>query len=333
MGKSKMTNRQLAISGITTFLVLAAIPHLFVYLTGGSYGTNVAGLFTKVFDQETVDYWFEFINNGSVTYIIVPFFIIELIRYKYLNRMDWNLIGDSIANIISFVAFLMIEIVLGFLFLYTLYFWVYENMSIAHLPNNWVTIIMCVIMADFAYYWDHRMMHRIGIGWATHTVHHSSEHFNMSVAYRFGPLDAVFPILFSIPLVMVGFHPMLILGAEIFVQSYQAILHTEMIGKLPRPIEYVLNTPSHHRVHHGVNRVYWDKNYAGIFMIWDRMFDTFEEENEIVRYGVTEPINSVNPLVVFFHGLTRLFKQVREAKGIKNKLLYLIKPPGWSPKS
>ena len=102
----------------------------------------------------------------------------------------------------------------------------------------------------------------------------------MSVAYRFGPLDAIFPIIFSLPIVMLGFNPWLLLAAELFVQTYQAILHTEAIGKLPKFIERFLNTPSHHRVHHGSNRQYWDKNYAGILIIWDRMFGTFEVEDE-----------------------------------------------------
>lgn len=312
--------------------ILVGVPHLYAYLTYYGYGES-QNFFSQILDSETVEYWFSLANDGSLFYLIIPFFIIELIRYKVLNRLNWNVIGDSIANIITLVAFLAIEIVLAFLFLYQLYFWIYENMGLTHLPLNMVTIIFCVLIADFAYYWDHRLMHRIGLGWATHTVHHSSPHFNMSVAYRFGPLDAIFPILFSLPVVMMGFNPWLLLAAELFVQTYQAILHTEIIGKLPRPIEYIMNTPSHHRVHHGVNRKYWDKNYAGILIIWDRMFGTFEEEVETVRYGVTEPIDSINPFVVFFHGLTRLYRQMANAKGIKNKLLYLIKPPGWEPKS
>ena len=154
----------------------------------------------------------------------------------------------------------------------------------------------------------------------------------MSVAYRFGPLDAVFPIFFSLPIVMLGFNPWMLLFIELFVQTFQAILHTEVIKKLPRPIEYIFNTPSHHRVHHASNAQYLDKNYAGIFIIWDRMLGTFAEEKEEVVYGITEPLNSINPVKVFFHGFTRLFFQMRSAKGLKNKLNYLIKPPGWSPK-
>lgn len=326
-----MKARKLAWRALNSLAVLVGVPHLFAYFTYYGHGES-QGFFSRVLDSETVEYWFSLANDGSMFYLIIPFFIIELIRYKVLNRLNWSIIGDSIVNLITLFVFLSIEIVLAFLFLYQLYFWVYENMSLTHLPLNMLTIIFCVLIADFAYYWDHRLMHRIGLGWATHTVHHSSPHFNMSVAYRFGPLDAVFPILFSLPIVMMGFNPWLLLASELFVQSYQAILHTEIIGKLPRPIEYLMNTPSHHRVHHGVNKKYWDKNYAGILIIWDRMFGTFEEEVETVRYGVTEPINSVNPFVVFFHGLIRLYRKMATTKGIKHKLLYLIKPPGWEPK-
>ncbi|MEM7374403.1 MAG: sterol desaturase family protein [Bacteroidota bacterium] len=285
----------------------------------------------KNLEWEAVGYWFHVFNDLSIMYLIIPFFIVELIRYRYLNRLDKNLIFDSIANVITLGAFVAIEYIIGILFMTKVYFWVHEHISLTHLPLNWITIISCILLADFAYYWDHRMMHRIGIGWATHTVHHSSPHFNMSVAYRFGPLDAIFPIIFSLPIVMLGFDPILVLLSEVFVQTFQAILHTEVIGKLPKPIEYMFNTPSHHRVHHGSNQQYWDKNYAGILIIWDRLLGTFEPEKEAVVYGITKPLNSTNPIKVFFHGLTRLYHAIRETKGWKNKFKLLIKPPGWEP--
>ena len=287
--------------------------------------------FTHLLERNEVQYWFDLINNSSFFYIIIPFFIIELIRYTVLKRISWNLIGDSIANLITFVAFIVIETIIAALFIYKLYFWVYDNFSLPHLPLNWITIICCVLLADFAYYWDHRVMHRVGIGWATHTAHHSSPHFNMSVAYRFGPLDAVFPILFSLPIAMLGFNPWLIFASEVLVQVYQTVLHTEVIGKLWKPIEYLFNTPSHHRVHHGSNDQYLDKNYGGILIIWDRWLGTFAEEQEKVVYGITEPIKSVNPFVVSFHGFQRLFKSINNTKGFRNKALRFIKPPDWNP--
>ncbi len=287
---------------------------------------------SKKLEWLDVEYWFTVFNDWSLIYLIIPFFIIELIRYKFQGRLNKDLIFDSVANVLTFGAFYVIEIIIGILFATKLYFWVYANFSLPHLPLNWATVICCVLLADFAYYWEHRMMHRIGIGWATHTVHHSSPHFNMSVAYRFGPLDAVFPLFFSIPIVMLGFDPILVLLSELFVQSFQAILHTEVIKKLPGPIEFIFNTPSHHRVHHGSNRQYWDKNYAGILIIWDRMLGTFEPEVEEVKYGISEPINSNNPFTVFFHGLQRLSLKMTRVKGIFNKILVFIKPPDWRPK-
>ncbi|WP_299676968.1 sterol desaturase family protein [uncultured Tenacibaculum sp.] len=288
-------------------------------------------LLSKKLEWAEVDYWFYIFNNLSLIYIILPFFILELVRYTYLKRLTKDLVLDSIANIITFGGFFLIEIILGLLAITKVYFWIYNNFSLPHLELNWATVIGCILLADFAYYWEHRMMHRIGIGWATHTVHHSSPHFNMSVAYRFGPLDAVMPIVFSLPLVMLGFDPILVLLSEVFVQVFQTLLHTEIIGKLIKPVEYVFNTPSHHRVHHGSNRQYWDKNYGGILIIWDRLLGTFEPEVEEVRYGISEPVNSTNPIIVFFHGITRLYKKIKSVNGFKNKILVFIKPPDWMP--
>lgn len=278
-----------------------------------------------------VEYWFYILNDLSLIYLIVPFFILELIRYAYKRRLNKDLVMDSLANVITFGAFLIIEIVIGLLAVTKIYFWVHQNFSLPHLELNWVTIAACVLLADFAYYWEHRMMHRIGIGWATHTVHHSSPHFNMSVAYRFGPFDAILPIVFSLPIVMLGFDPILVILAEVFVQVFQTLLHTEIIGKLTKPVEYIFNTPSHHRVHHGSNRQYWDKNYAGILIIWDRMLGTFEPEKEKVVYGISEPLNSTNPVKVFFHGITRFIRKVKSIRGVRNKMLAFIKPPDWMP--
>lgn len=290
-------------------------------------------LLSKKLNWTNVEYWFSIFNDWSIFYLIIPLFIIELIRYKIQNQLTKDIIFDSITNIFTFGAFVVIEYLIGILFATKLYYIVHENFSLPHLPLNLITIISCVLLADFAYYWDHRMMHRVGIGWATHTVHHSSPHFNMSVAYCFGPLDAIFPLIFSIPIVMLGFDPLLVLICEVFVQVFQTCLHTEIIKKFPKPIEYIFNTPSHHRVHHGSNRQYWDKNYAGILIIWDRMLGTFEPENETVRYGIDKPINSNNPFTVFLHGIIRLGNKIASTKGFLNKFFCLIKPPGWEPKS
>ena len=288
-----------------------------------------------------IDLWTEMTENQLVALeafigewavlIALVFFAFELFRLALLKKFSWLLVGDSIANFLTQVGFVAINLVVGFAFFLVLFYTVYEYFSITQLPMNWAWLLVCVVLADFVYYWEHRFMHRVGIGWATHTVHHSSPFFNLSVAFRFGPLDGIIPIFFHLPLAVLGFNPILILVAEALVLWYQTLLHTEVIGKLPRPIEYLFNTPSHHRVHHGSNPQYIDKNYGGIFIFWDRMFGTFEEENESVVYGLTEPLDSVNPFTVFFHGLTRLLRQIWHAPDWRTRMAYVIQPPGWEP--
>lgn len=175
-------------------------------------------------------------------------------------------------------------------------------------------------------------MHRVGFAWANHGVHHSSPHFNISVAYRFGPIDSILPLAFHIPMAMLGFNPFLILFAEKMVQLYQTALHTELVKKLPAWFEALMNTPSHHRVHHGSNPEYIDKNYAGIFIIWDKMFNTFKAEKAPVNYGITTPIDSINPIKVFFFGFWQLLIQIVNAKRVSHAFGYLFMPPGWKPK-
>lgn len=250
--------------------------------------------------SQSVETFFAWTNAHSFTLLIVPLFVIELLRYAKKRLLSLDLLGDVLANGLTMGAFVMIEWGLGLLFANALYTWVYTHVAITHWDITPFTVFAAILLADFAYYWDHRFMHRVGLGWATHTVHHSSPYFNMSVAYRFGPLDAVFPLLFSLPIVALGFHPLLVLAAEAFVQVFQTALHTETIGKLPRPIEAVFNTPSHHRVHHGSNRQYWDVNYAGVLIIWDRMFGICARRGDrgvrrVRAHRVGEPVRGVLP--------------------------------------
>lgn len=286
---------------------------------------------THKFDEWQIYEW-ELIADDYFFVFAMLLFVFEIIRLLIKKEMTWNTAGDCVANFVTLIAHLGIIALSAGLYLGAFYL-IYPNFSLIQLPNNFWTIPMCIVLADLAYYWEHRAAHRLGLGWATHTVHHSSPYFNISVAYRHGPLDAVFGLPFLMPLVFIGFDPILVLFCATVVQLYQTALHTETVKKFPKPIEAVMNTPSHHRVHHGSNPQYIDKNYAGIFILWDKMFGTFEEEQEKVVYGVLPPINSINPLHVFFHGLTGLSSKMWKAKGFKNKLLYLVKPPGWHPET
>jgi len=284
---------------------------------------------TQTYHAYTLYFWEELINDWFFL-VALGFLAFELVRYGLKRRLTWNLIGDAVTNYVTLALFIGITFVIGAAYL-AAFFFIYETYRVWTVPITVWSIVLAIVLADFIYYWEHRFMHRVGIGWATHTVHHSSPYFNISVAYRFGPLDGIVPFFFHAPLLLIGFHPFLVFFAEVVVQVYQTLLHTETVGKLPRPVEAVMNTPSHHRVHHGSNPAYLDKNYAGIFIVWDRMFGTFAEETDSVTYGLVDPIDSINPLTVFFHGFVRLGASMVRARSIGEALAFLVRPPGWTP--
>ncbi|MEM7439893.1 MAG: sterol desaturase family protein [Pseudomonadota bacterium] len=275
--------------------------------------------------------WLETFINDWFFVFALAFLAFEFVRYAVYKKLSWTLVGDTLTNYITLVFFIGLTILFLGAFYITTFYYAFQ-FAIFDIEINWMSVLICVILADLAYYWEHRFMHRVNLAWATHTVHHSSPFFNISVAYRFGPMDSFWPVFFHLPLVLLGFNPIVVLFAEIVVQVYQTILHTESIRKLPRPVEWLMNTPSHHRVHHGSNPIYLDKNYAGIFIIWDRMFGTFEEEKEEVVYGLVRPIESINPFVAFLHGFYRIGRDVWNMPGLGNKFGVLFGPPGWKPK-
>ena len=165
--------------------------------------------------------------------------------------------------------------------------------------------------------------------WASHVVHHSSTHFNLSTALRQTWVPMTY-LPFWLPLLLLGFPPWMVLLAQSWSLIYQFGLHTERIGRLPRPIEFFFNTPSHHRVHHGANEQYLDRNYGGILIIWDRLFGSFIREEERVRYGLTKNIDTFNPVKVAFGEYGALWRDVRAARGWRTKLQVALEGPGWS---
>ena len=190
--------------------------------------------------------------------------------------------------------------------------------------------VLLFFLDDFAYYWFHRVSHEVRLFWGSHVVHHSSQHFNLSTALRqtWVPMT-YFP--FWIPLALMGYRPWMIFTQQSISLIYQFWIHTEKIGKLPRPIEFIFNTPSHHRVHHGSQHQYLDKNYAGILIIWDRMFGTFEPEGERVRYGLTKNLTTFNPAKVAFHEYRSIRDDVRGANSWRERFGYVFGGPGWTP--
>jgi sterol desaturase/sphingolipid hydroxylase (fatty acid hydroxylase superfamily) len=191
---------------------------------------------------------------------------------------------------------------------------------------SWLVLLFA---EDLCYYWFHRLHHEVRVLWAAHVNHHSSQHYNLSTALRQPLLTPFTGPMFWFPLALIGFPPWMILTAQAISLLYQFGLHTEAIDRLG-PLEWFMNTPSHHRVHHGANVAYLDKNHAGIFIIWDRLFGTFAREEEKVVYGLTTNITSYNPLVIGFHEIGSIARDVAKAPTLGAKLGYLFAPPGWS---
>lgn len=211
-----------------------------------------------------------------------------------------------------------------------IFYIIYNSFHLFEIPFTWWAWILILFAEDATYYWFHRTSHENRFFWASHIVHHSSQKYNLSTALRQTWTGGFTSFIFWIPLVLIGFHPVMILVQMSISLLYQYWIHTEIIQKLPKWFEAVFNTPSHHRVHHATNPQYLDRNHAGIFIIWDRLFGTFEPEVEKPVYGLTTNINTFNPLKVAFHEWIGLLKDVFTSKtSIANKLKYLVKPPGW----
>ena len=202
----------------------------------------------------------------------------------------------------------------------------FYNLAPYKIEPSWWGFILCLIWIDFWRYWAHRIAHTSRFWWATHVTHHNSEKYNFSVSFRLGWTQHI-KIIFFIPVALVGFDPVTFFICHQIEVLYQFWIHTEYIRKLPRPIEYIFVTPSHHRVHHGRNKQYLDKNYGSTFIIWDRIFNSFEPEVEKPDYGITTPVNSYNPVYLNFHEWMDIFRDVRKSRTLKQALVMIIDSP------
>lgn len=273
-------------------------------------------------------------NLNPIVLSIPIFFIligIELLVERFSHQKLYRL-PDAIANlscgITSQLSGLFLK-VLG-IGVYTILF---QKFAFFTLEPNWIYWIALILLVDLAYYWAHRMSHEINLFWGGHVVHHQSEDYNLSVALRQSSLQTVWTFGFSLPIAFFGFKPEHFLIVSAFNTLYQFWIHTETIGKLPRWIEFIFNTPSHHRVHHGRDPKYIDKNHAGSLIIWDRMFGTFQEEEEKPTYGVTKPINSWNAVWANMTHYADMGKDLKQITRWSDKVKYLFMKPGWLPES
>ena len=261
----------------------------------------------------------------------IPFFvatvILEIILTVKVKLEDYEF-KDAGTSIIMglgnvFISiFTKIMILAVFLFLYKFRFFT--------IPFVWWAWLILLFAEDFCYYWFHRISHESRLFWASHVVHHSSQKYNLSTALRQTWSGSFYTFIFWFPLIIIGFHPIMVLVQMSISLIYQYWIHTELINKMPKWFEAVFNTPSHHRVHHATNPQYLDRNHAGIFIIWDRLFKTFEPEVEKPVYGLVTNINTYNPIKIAFLEWKNMLKDFYSSNtSLKNKFKYLIKPPGW----
>lgn len=209
-----------------------------------------------------------------------------------------------------------------------------EPLKFATIPVTWWSFVLCFFVDDLRFYVHHRLAHRVRWVWAMHVVHHSSENYNLPIALRQSwTKHFTGTMMLKIPLVLVGFDPVMVTFCGVLNATYQFFLHTETVDRMPRWFEAVFNTPSHHRVHHANNPRYLDANYAGTFIIWDKLLGTFEPEraDDPPVYGLVKQLNTLNPVTIMTHEYVGIAKDASQ-RGIKlwQRLAYIFAPPGWS---
>ncbi len=246
------------------------------------------------------------------------------------QRRDLYRFNDSLTNISLGIGqqvtgvFVKTAVMLGYIFLY-------DHVRVYTIPTTLLNWLLLFIGVDFFYYWFHRASHEVNFLWAAHIVHHQSEDYNLSVALRQSWLQGLFSWVFYLPLAIVGFDPIMFLTISSFNTLYQFWIHTQTIKSLG-PLEWFLNTPAHHRVHHGSNLKYIDRNHGGTLIIWDRLFGTFQKEEEEVVYGITKPLKSWNPVWANVHYWSELSEMALKTNSWTDRLRIFLKPPGWQPK-
>ena len=274
-------------------------------------------------------------TDFDVYYYGIPL-VIALITaefiYSYINKKDFYKKDDTLASMGLLAGNVAVSLITkGSILLLYIYFYQFRLFTINDLLPIWAVWALTFIVIDFVYYWYHRCSHRIRFLWAVHMNHHSSEEMNYVVSLRqawFGPITKI-PFFMFMPLV--GFDPLITLVAGVASTLWGVLGHTQWINKLGL-LEYIFVTPSSHRVHHGSNECYLDKNYGNFLIIWDRMFGTFAEEREKVKYGIRENVKTFNPLKITFRVWFQIADDFSKSKTLRNKLLSIFGRPEWKPK-
>ncbi|WBX71127.1 sterol desaturase family protein [Tenacibaculum retecalamus] len=278
-----------------------------------------------------IDY-IEQLSQDKLLYFALPIFLISMLVEYQISKEKYNA-KDTGISILMMVFSAIVEFfpkVIAFV----VFFYLHELSPLKDIVGRqWWVWILLFFADDFAYYWFHRLNHEVRLFWAGHVPHHSSIHMNLGTALRQGVGERIHKFFFWIWIPLLGIDPLMMFVMMSVSLIYQFFVHTELINKLPKPIEYIFNTPSHHRVHHASNIRYLDCNHAGILIIWDRIFGTFSEELKDIEhpvYGLTVNIETYNPIKVATHEYSAILKDVKRARKFSDKLNYIFNSPGWT---
>lgn len=262
-----------------------------------------------------------------IVYAAPAMFFFVLLEWFISYKQERHLYekAETIGSIFVGIGNVAIAFILKLLLLSIIVF--FYNMIPWRMHFSWWTFLPCYIIFDLCSYWSHRISHQQRFWWATHVVHHSGENYNLTVSFRLSWVQHI-KIIFFLPVALIGFHPIIFFITNQIAVLFQFWVHTEYIRKLHPAVEYLFATPSNHRVHHGSQEKYINKNYGATFIIWDRIFGTYQEEEEQVHYGITHNIKQKsNPLYINFHEYIDIWNDMKRAKGFKKKMFFLFGDP------
>lgn len=275
-------------------------------------------------------YWWEQIMTVVTVPIYAVTILTEIILSNVLHRKLYDT-RDTLNNFLMTLLNTSLDVLMRGVFIGYMA-WAFQFRFINWTEHAWLYWIAVIILTDLAYWFVHWMSHMVRFFWAVHTVHHSSEKYNITVGFRSSVFEPLYRGLFFIPLAFMGFEAADVVLAFSIQQLYGSLVHTELLRRIPG-WDLIFVSPSHHAVHHASNPRYLDKNMGMIFIIWDKLFGTFEPEDDHydkIRYGLTTNLNTYNPMVVLFREWGQMVRDVKTAPGLKNKLMYIFGPPGWS---
>lgn len=265
----------------------------------------------------------------------IPFYTIligvEILFSNWKHKKIYS-VRDTVQNVYFTLLNAGLDGLMRWLFYISVLAWSYQ-LRIFSLSNAYLYWFTLFILVDLAFYLEHRADHYCRLFWAVHVTHHSSEEFNLTTGFRSSIFQPVYRFIYLTPIAVLGFTPLDIVFMYSATQTYGILVHTQFIKKMPRWFEAVFVSPSHHRVHHGSNVIYLDKNMGMCLIIWDKLFGSFQEElpEEPVKFGLTKPVqDAANPVRIIFHEWQQLFRDLNRKTTLTNKLRYIFMPPGWS---